>query len=235
MAKVDRRALFKHLKSDDIARVYYVHGDDTFMLDSAVDAIVRKAIPEGPNEFNFDSFRGREASAENIRPACEMLPMLSPKRVVLVRGIQAMPVSELNELTDYFNDPAPSTCLILEANTTDKKPDGRGSAMKAMKKVAKVFEFPGFREWEIGDALARQIKRRGLNFSRDAAALMIESIGPDLARLDEALERVELFLGAEPPELVTAELGGQSVAVTREQRVCSLGEAVGAGESARAM
>ncbi len=224
--KVDRRALFKDLKKD-IHPLYYLHGDDTFMLDSAEKALINAALPEGPSAFNFDTFHGKEATSESVQMACETLPMLSARRLVLVKDAQAMPGPQINELVDYFKDPASFTTLAFVFRTQKKKPDGRSAGIKALKKAAKVYEFSAFREYEIGDVLAQQAKRRGLNLTRAANQHLISAVGTDLSQLVATLERVSLFLGKDHEGPVDVEHLADIVVVTKEETIFSLTDALG--------
>ncbi|MFB6375373.1 MAG: hypothetical protein ABEN55_20165, partial [Bradymonadaceae bacterium] len=70
-------------QTDDPAPIYFVYGEEPYMLDEAVDAIIETAAPEGTNDFNFDKFRGNDAPAEAIRESAEMLPMMVDRRIVL--------------------------------------------------------------------------------------------------------------------------------------------------------
>jgi len=84
----DRRELFKHLKAGKLSKVYYLHGPDTFMLDSAVEAIIKVAAPDGLNAFNHDKFRGKDAMGDRVRAAAEQLPFMVPRRIVILRNVE---------------------------------------------------------------------------------------------------------------------------------------------------
>lgn len=228
--KKDRRAIFSHLKKEALSAVYYVHGPDAYMLDRAVEAITEAAAPEGLNDFNYDMFRGRDVDGDLLRSACEMLPMMSKRKVVLVRDAHEMNVKELEALIDYFEDPSPSTCLIFHAMTADKSLDGRLKGVKAMRKAAAEFELKGFYENELDDVVAREAGRRGMRLDRAGTAYLIEAVGTDLGELVRALEKVSLFVGALPGgDLIptTYEDVSAIIAETRVHTVFKLTEELG--------
>ena len=234
--KSDRRELFRDLKKGDVAPVYYVYGPDAFMLDTAVDAIVDAALPDGTNEFNFESFRGRDVTADRIRGAAETVAFMAPRRVVLVREAQELPMEQLEQLTDYFEDPAPTTCLVIHAMTANSSLDGRLSPVKALKKAAEVYEFSAMREWEVGDVIAKQASRRGMKLAKDATAYLIDAVGTDLASLMGALEKIDLYVGpGEAPRRVTGDDVRAVVAQTRAHSIFELTEALGARQFERAI
>jgi DNA polymerase-3 subunit delta len=208
-----------------------VHGPDAYMLDVALDALRDAVAPEGLNDFNYDFFRGRDVDGDVLRSACEMLPMMSRRKLVLVRDAQEINPKELESLEEYFKDPAPSTCLVFHAFTADKSLDGRLKGVKLMRKAANEFELKGFYENELDDVLAREAKRKGLQLDRAGTAYLVEAVGTDLGELVRALEKVSLYVGARPDSgsLVDASYDDvrEIIAETRVHNVFKLTEMLG--------
>lgn len=223
------RSFFRKLKKSAPAPVYYVWGEETYMLDEAVDAIIEHAAPQGVNDFNFDSFHGRNTSGEAIVSACEMLPMMVERRLVVVRDAQELPMSELEQLGSYLDDPSPTTCLIVHARTAQKKLDGRKSVVKKLKKAGVSCEFASLYENEVGEILHKQAGRQGLRLTPAATAYLIEAVGTDLASLDKAMDKLDLYIGEsdESPRHVDDDVVREVVADTKVRSVFDLTDALG--------
>lgn len=216
------RDFIRGVKQSPPSPLYFLYGEEAYMLDRAVDAVIDAAAPEGTNDFNFDKFQGREATGQTIREAAEMLPMMADRRVVLVRDIQEMALSELDELEEYFEAPSETTCLILHAHTAGDRNsiDGRRSIFRTLKSNAEVCEFEALYENEVGDVVRKHAQQKGLNLDREASAFLIEAVGTDIATLDRALEKIDLFVGdGDDPRHVSRQ---QVEAVTAETRVRSV-------------
>lgn len=224
--KKDRREIFKDLKSNEVAPLYYLHGADAFMLQTAIDAVIAAALPEGANDMNFQKFRGRDATSEAILTAAETLPFLTRRRVVLVQEAQTIPLPDLDALKDYFANPAPTTVMIIAAITASKKLDGRSAAVKALRKAAQEYVFDEFREYEIGPVIERNAKKFGLSLDRTAVAYLIEAIGTDMGLLVGALQTIDLYLGPEQRS-ATADDVREIISDTRVKSVFDLVGAVG--------
>ncbi|MGM0557424.1 MAG: DNA polymerase III subunit delta [Myxococcota bacterium] len=224
------RNFFRDLKKrDSPAPVYYLHGEETYMLDEAVDAVIDFAAPDGLNDFNYDAFQGRDATGEAIVSACEMLPMMVDRRLVVVRDAQAMPMSELEELSEYLDDPAETTCLIVHANTTQTSLDGRRSVVRKLKKAGESCEFAALYDNEVGEILNRHASKRDLRLTPAASAYLIEAVGTDLTSLNSALDKIDLFAGEtdESPRLVDDDTVKEVVADTKVRTVFDLTETLG--------
>src|SRR4051812_22773771 len=79
--------------NDSVARgeiypLYFFYGDETFLIDEAVEAIEHVALGEGLRDFNLNTFYGGEAEAAQIRDAVETLPMMSQVRLVVLKDTQ---------------------------------------------------------------------------------------------------------------------------------------------------
>lgn len=225
------RNFFRDLKkTDEPAPVYYLYGEETFMLDEAVEAVIGFAAPDGVNDFNYDAYQGRDATGEAIVSACEMLPMMVDRRVVVVRDAQDMPMNELEELSDYLDDPAETTCLVVHANTTQKSLDGRKTVIKKLKKAGVSCEFAALYENEVGDILKRHAGKRDLRLTPAANAYLIEAVGTDLTSLNSALDKIDLYVGdgtEEGPRLVDDDAVREVVADTKVRTVFDLTDALG--------
>ncbi len=234
MSKQTRAArdFLRSIKTDGPAPIYFIYGEETFMLDEALQAIKDVACPEGLNDFNFDSFQGKEIKGDTLRSCAEMLPMMAARRLVLAMDIQEVPPAELEPLRDYFKDPSPTTCLVLHARTSQKKKiDGRLGFFKDLKKAAETCEFKPMYENEVGPFIQRQAQRRGLRLPGDVVGYLIEAVGTDLTALSTALDKLDLFLGAseEPdaPRLVALDVAENVIARTRSRSVFDLTDALG--------
>lgn len=226
----EARKFIRRVQSDDVDPLYFLYGDEPYLLDRAVDAVVDAAAPEGTDDFNFDSFRGRDADAESIREAAEMLPMMTDRRVVLVRETQEMPVEELEELGEYFESPAETTCLIFHAHRTEHDDlDLRKSAYRTLKEAATNWEFESLYDDDAAQVAEKHAADHGLDLTSEAMAYLIDAVGTDVATLDRALEKVDLFVGEreESPRHVGVEAVEEIVAETRVRSVFDLTDALG--------
>lgn len=225
----EARAFFRTLKRDGPAPIYFIYGEETYMLDEALKAIKETACPEGLNDFNYDSFQGKEIRGDTVRSCAEMLPMMAKRRLVLVLDIQEVPLSELDPLKDYFQNPSPTTCLVFHARTSaDKKLDGRLGFFRELNKVATSIEFKPMYENEVGPFLSRQAEQRGLRLNGEASAYLIDAVGTNLTELDKALDKIDLFIGpSDKPRQVTLEDAEKIVARTRSRSVFDLTDALG--------
>lgn len=183
-------------------------GSETLLIERAARYLKKASVgSDGVRGFNDDLFHGQGLSGAKVAAAARTLPMMAAARYVLVRDLEAVAAAELDALADYLGKPSPSTCLVL----TGDKLDGKTKLAKAAKALAskdqgaylvvEPLKGPLLDRFVAGEA-----KRRKCALDGDAQALLVDSIGNDLAAMEDALERLSLYV---------SEGGGKGGRITR--------------------
>ncbi len=231
------RGFFVELKkAAEPAPLYLLFGAEAFLLQMALDEVTRAVLPKGPNDFNMDVFYGKDADPHRIVGSCETLVLFGGRRLVLVKEIHRMGSAGLEALARYLDDPSPMATLVCHGLTQDKALSKQTGFYRKAKKVGVVQEFEALREWEVGTFLRRQAKSRGLQLSEVAEQALIQAVGSDLASLDGALEKVDLYLGpGEKVRQVDEESLREVVAMTRSLEVFEFTDALAERRLARSL
>lgn len=172
--------------------VYVLVGSERLLVERAIDA-VRKAIDsESAPGFNVDLFDGKGLDASTVIAAARTLPMMSDRRLVLVRHADAMTPTEQANLAAYIDDPNETTSLVIAAD----KLDGRGKLVKSAKKHGWLLDARALRGRDLRSFVKTEAAARGHNIAANAIESLLDAIGDDLAAIDDAIERLSLFVGA---------------------------------------
>lgn len=105
------RTLKNRLKNQ-VKSCYLLQGDDLYLFDKAI-SMIKKACNLEAEEFNFAMFDDDNFSIKAVLDACEVLPMIGDKRVILVKNITKISENDKKELENYLSSPVESTCLII--------------------------------------------------------------------------------------------------------------------------
>ncbi len=144
--------------------------------------------------------------ASEVRPAevvghCQSLPMLSPRLVVVVEGVQKWlphqrdeereeePAADpAEEILAYLKDPNPTTTLALVAD----KLDGRARLTKALKKYALCLECKPVNRADAITWCKAMAKEAEVRLGDGVAELLVDFLGTDLSRLETEVQRLAL-------------------------------------------
>ena len=194
-------------KSGKLGPVYLVVGDERWLRDRAIDAVRVAALGNGVAAFNEDKFTAGEVPVSRIVAAARTVPMMAPKRYVLVRSLERWDkktdedegdrddddTSPLDELNEYAKAPVDSTCMVLVA--TRSWTADAGSSAQARKQGFLV-ECEPLEPHELVEFVVHMAEERGHGIDQETAALVAELVGPELSPVVDAVERLSLFVGA---------------------------------------
>ena len=237
--------------------LYLLHGSDELMRSERLD-ILRAGLgaPEMA-ELGAVSLDGRKTPVSEVCYHCDVLPFLTERRLVIVSGLlarlrqrsaagkgkgghaeEAAPVkadAERDALLAYLSALPPTTDLALV------EPEKLAANERLYREVARLAaagqaeivlcEAPDVRE--LPEWVLRRAKQRGGAIERDAAFDLATSIGRNLRLLDNELDKLLTYRGEAGPirrtdvRLLTP--------YTQEANIFDMVDAIGQGESARAV
>ena len=201
--------------------VYVLVGTERLLVERAVDA-VRKAVDEmGAPGFNVEVFDGKGLEASVAISAARTLPMMADKRLVLIRRFDAMTPTEQNNLAEYLKDPSDTACVVMTA----EKIDGRSKLGKAAKKAGCLIDAKPLKGRELREFIRAEATARDHNIAPQAVETLLDAVGDDLAAIDDAMERLSLFVGA--GQRIDADAVMQCVTRIRVESIWSLVDAIG--------
>jgi DNA polymerase-3 subunit delta len=201
--------------------VAVIAGSERLLVERAI-AALREAAKAEPGGFNSDVFQGQGLQAQALVNTARMLPMMAETRFILVRHADAIPAGELDALCAYVKKPVAETCLVF----VSEKLDGRSKLAKAAQEVGAFHEALPPQLRDLPPLLQGEARSRGHTLSPEAAQALADALGADLSALDDALERLSLYVGEGKP--IDVDAVEASVTHARTDSVWALVDAVGA-------
>jgi DNA polymerase-3 subunit delta len=200
--------------------VYVLVGTETLLIDRAVNALRSAALGAGADGLNVDIFHGKGLSAQSLVRAANTMPMFANARFILVRDVESIAAAEQDTLAAYLSAPSPSTCLVF----IGEKVDGRMRFAKAAKQSDCFAEVQALKGPQVRSFAIAEAKGRGHVLEADAADALADSIGADLSALDDALERLSLYV--EPGKAISLLAVEACITRVRVETIWALVDAV---------
>ena len=149
--------------------------------------------------FNVDRLYGGETTGAQVVDAARTLPMMVPRRVVLLLHAERLlqprkdsdaTTRDLDALESYVKAPVDTCCLVLVAESIDK----RRSLAKQLLSKTTVVECVGPADAvEAAKWVKDRVTKEGLTIDARAAKLVADRVGPDVSRLRSDVERLVLY------------------------------------------
>ncbi|MEO5742341.1 MAG: DNA polymerase III subunit delta, partial [Vicinamibacterales bacterium] len=149
--------------------------------------------------FNVDRLYGGETTGAQVVDAARTLPMMVPRRVVLLLHAERLlnprkdteaSTRDLETLEAYIKAPLDTCCLVIVAESVDK----RRSLAKQLLSKATVVECTGPADAvEAAKWVKDRVSKEGMSIDARAARLVAERVGPDISRLRSDVERLVIY------------------------------------------
>jgi len=183
--------LISGIKQGNISPLYLFFGEEEFLIQEAVNLVINKVVDPGTRDFNFNTLYCKDTSSSELVNLCLTLPFMSEKRLVIAKEIDVFKAADLDELMPYLNNPSPSTCLLMLSNQPryEKK-----AVISAVEAHGTVTRFYALLDREIVAWIEGWARMRGLSLQRNAAQFLWQTLGNDLQKIGNELEKILIFL-----------------------------------------
>lgn len=222
------------LDAGSLRAAYLVAGDEPLLRDDAVAAIRAATLGDGASDFDFERFDGAKTQPGALLDAARSLPVLSRRRLVLLRepeggrgGAKAGLADAIVSAVEAVSEAEGAVLLVVAASA-----DRRARWVKAFGSSRVDCEAPK-KAREVVAFAAAEAERQGVTLGEGAAELLAERVGPQLLILRQEIEKASLLAG--PGEKVTRAHVDASAVDVAEQPVWDLTDAIGEGRGADAL
>jgi DNA polymerase-3 subunit delta len=206
MPQLSVAAVRKQIAAGRPDPIYLILGEDPIEKASLTTAFT-ELVEEGVRAFNVQRFHGVDMTTgekllegvNSLVNAVRTLPMLSPRRVVVVMQAESLIVPKreseaaaqaIEQLEQLFNRPEPECTLVLVAANVDK----RSRLYKALLKEATLVECGTLHSVADAEQWVRtHAAAAGQDMDPAAARLLAFRAGPDVKRLRNDMDRLVLY------------------------------------------
>lgn len=213
--------LVASVQGGDFAPLYFLYGEETFLVEEIQRLIIDRALEPHERDFNLDIVYGSDADVRHVLSLCSGYPVMAQRRVVVVREFERLEDNRL--FTSYAESPNPTAVVVLACNG---KPNLNTHPYRALRQHAAV-EFKALRDREMPGWVQTRAKMMGRNLEPEALHAFVEFLGTDLRAAVTELEKLITFVGER--NTITVDDVVRASGQTREISVFELQKAVGSG------
>ena len=190
--------IIKNLSEDKFSKIYLLMGEETFFIKKICQFFENNFIEDQNKSFNQEIFYGRDISIENIISSCKSFPMMSDKKLVIIKEAQELDIFKRNNdkknelLINYLSNVNPSTTLIFCLN--NKTLDKRGKLFKSFNESSCILDSSSkdnkIYDNQLPKWIESEVIKKKYSISNDALLILTENIGNDLEKIDNALNKI---------------------------------------------
>lgn len=194
LPSITEQELKVQLKSSSFSNLYFLYGDEKYLIKHYTSLLLKKIVPPDFADFNLHTYDGKGADFDDISNAAEALPMFSEYSCIHIKDL---PVDSLNadltdKLTALVSDIPETTVVIISLPTLDVN-------MKSAKgkKILTLFEKHGscvslshVGMQQLIKLIGKGASDRGCTFDYSEANYLISLVGVDMTVVLNELEKI---------------------------------------------
>ena len=226
---MDRKEFSQLLKAGNAKGAYLFEGVEENIKAATLQALRKAILPEGLEELNETLMDAPQTDA--IIAACETLPFMADKRLIIVREHPALTgrADADERLIAYIPQVPESAVLVFLCRG---KADARKKLYTAVKKANGIVSFAPLTDAELNNWIIKTFNSLGKSVTPQTASVLSFTVGSDTALLRLEIEKLAALAGDR--DTVTEE-DVQSVATRSvECTVFEMVDAVVAGQQGKA-
>ena len=189
MTHLEYDVLKREIEAGALAPVYFLFGEETYLIDALVRTIIEKGTEPATKDFNCDVLQGEEVDGETVVGLASSFPMMADGRVVVVKSAQKLSPSGKRRIADYVRAPLASTCLVLTAGKVDR----RQSFYSALTKHSRWVECKVLYENQAVAWVQQRLREKGVSVSQEGIFFLVQQVGTSLWSLSNEVEKLLTF------------------------------------------
>lgn len=227
---MEYKTVWQQLQKRQFYPVYFLQGEEPYFIDTVVDFIEKNALDESERSFNQTVLYGKEIDFKTVLDQARRYPVMAERQVVLVK--EAQELKSLEQLEGYFKAPVSSTVLVLAHK--HKSLDKRKKLFKLLSeedKSGKICLMDSARLYDnqIPGWIEGYLRERKASIAPEAVQLLAESLGNDLSKIANELDK--LLLNLPEGKTIDRDLIQKNIGISKEFNVFELQTALTKGET----
>jgi DNA polymerase III subunit delta len=190
---------------EELKNTYFIYGDEELMVSKSLARLRGLMEQETDAELSLVEIDASDAGAVGILDAAETIPMLSSRRLVVVRNADRLSKRDQEVLSSYLDNPNPLSTIVLVAKIPQGSEEKSRYSLKKVegsilfKKAGAVGQVMKYslgkrgRRQKITDWVSEAFANRGKKVDGEARDLLLGMVGSELRELEDAVERVCLY------------------------------------------
>lgn len=221
--------LQRSLKKEDLKPVYYLCGEDSFVIDSTLKSIKNKVAPLITSDFDSETFYGENKNYSDVISFASAFPFGSEKKLIILK--QAEKIRDKKNLTSYLSSPSDFTVLVCIHNGTISSE--KSEPYKSLSSHNYIFEAKELKGKNLIKWIVDYVEENKKTISEDEAQLLVDIVGESRALIENQLQKILIYLQDE--KTVTFEVIKKVSSELKTYTIFDLQNAMGKRDSSKAV
>ena len=203
----------KYLERPLRDNLFVIHGEERFFHDQLLQNIENAVFTnKADKDLNYHLYYGTEISLSDLLSTCLSYPMLSDRKLVVVKEFDKLQITDQESFQKYLDNPQSTTILVLLAERFNRTKLYLNILQKSV-----VIKCKKMSETEIFQWTTAKLNETNIKADKETISFLVENTGTNLLRLSLEIEKIISFL--EHGQSLTLDLISQITGFAREVNI----------------
>lgn len=187
------------LKNKELGRLYFFHGEETFLLNHYLAQMKKQLLDPLTESFNFHRLNNETFDIRDFADAVENLPMMADATFVQVDDIDLFKMNEgdRNKMAEILSDIPDYCTVVFTYLTAPWKPDKRLKKLWEAVECGTIVEFAKQDQRDLIAWVTRHFAAHKKRISTDLCAYLIDITGGTMTALSGEIDKICAYSGAD--------------------------------------
>jgi len=178
----------KSLKEGTIGPFYLFYGPEGFWIELILNETKSRLIPDSAKDFNLEILYADDVPAPEVLNRARLVPFLSPRRLMIVRGMEQYAKGDRELFLSYLDSPLETTCIIFVTSATELK----DPFYKRCRDSGRAVNFKKLTETQAYGWLHKRAEELEIQINGEAAGILYQMVGSSLRDLYSELWKLSV-------------------------------------------
>lgn len=182
------------LKKKIIKPIYFLFGEDSYGINSALTEIKKTVEPLLSSDFDKETYYGSNSNLADIITAAKTFPFGDGKKLIIVKNADEFKYSAKDEtFINYIKSPSDFSVLVFHYNGKIGRSDIE--PFKSLIQKEFFYESAELRSDSLLKWLIQYVEENNKSISRENAAFLIDIVGENRNLIESQLDKIFEYLG----------------------------------------
>ncbi len=188
-----------HIKAREPGRLYFFHGEETFLLNHYLGQLRRLLLDPLTESFNYHRLNNENFDLRDFGDAVENLPMMAEYTFVQVDDVDPFKMNEgdRNRMAEILSDIPDYCTIVFTYLTVPFKPDKRLKKLWEPVERGLIVEFAKQDQKDLIAWVTRHFAARQKRISTNLCAYLIDITGGTMTALASEIDKICAYSGTE--------------------------------------
>lgn len=199
---IHNKEFLRNLKEGKINNSYIFRGTDENMIKESVEKIKKKVLSTDFIDLNYVEFHGDKVTEDQILNACETLPFMSDKKIVLIYRASFLDDKETKgegekvyKFLQKYIKSVPSHCMLVMYYVFGSDRDKPSTKVKRLDGAATLVRIDKLKGEELKNKVNKIFEKKGKIIGKTELAIFCNEVQSNLYIIENEVEKLCTYTG----------------------------------------